>query len=108
MAIRAGQLNKRVTVQAPTRASDSRGGFTETWTDLDTIWAAIWPASAKESMLSDKETMVATHRIRIRYRSAFSNRWRIKFGNRYFAIQSIINPSEQNEALDLLCTETSK
>lgn len=106
--MRAGQLKKRVTIQHPTRVSDSMGGFTETWTDDATVWAAIWPTSAKEQQLALKETMNITHRIRIRYRSVFRNGWRLKFGERYFAIQSIINIEERNEWFDLLCVEAPK
>ena len=81
------------------------GGFINSWTDADNIWAAIWPISANERVKSDKVTMNITHRIRIRYRSVFRPSWRIKFGYRYFSINSIINPNEKNEILDLMCME---
>jgi len=83
------------------------GGFTDTWTDAATIWAAIWPTSAKEIIAANATTMVVSHRIRIRYRSVLQAVWRIKFGNRYFAIVSIINQNEANEYLDLMCKEAT-
>lgn len=103
----AGDLNKRITIQYPTKASDSMGGITEVWTDSDTIWAAIWPTSANELRQSMQTDMVITHRIRIRYRSVLRSAWRLKFGNRYFNIVSIINPNERNEWLDLMCKEVA-
>ena len=103
--MRSGDLNKYITIQHPTKASDGMGGFTETFTDADSIFAAIWPISATELVRSMQQTMEITHRIRIRYRSAFRPDWRIKFGNRYFNIVSIINPNEKNELLDLMCRE---
>ena len=103
--MRSGDLNKYITIQHPTKASDGMGGFTETFTDADSIFAAIWPISATELVRSMQQTMEITHRIRIRYRSAFRPDWRIKFGNRYFNILSIINPNEKNELLDLMCRE---
>jgi len=100
-----GDLNKRITIQYPTRVSDGMGNFTETWNDSDTIFAAIWPVSAKEQIQSMQNVMEITHRIRIRYRSVLRPDWRLKFGTRYFAILSVINQNERNEWLDLLCKE---
>ncbi len=102
-----GRLDKRVTVQYPTKVSDAMGGFTLTWTDHGTIWAAIMPVSANDMIQAAQQVMNITHRIRIRYRSKFKTSWRIKFGLRYFAVVSILNPNEHNEWLDLLCREAA-
>lgn len=107
MAIKAGQLNKRITLQAKGKVPDDYGGVTVTWTDIATVWAALWAKSGIEKSLSMQETMTITHQIRIRYRSAFSQAWRIKFGNRFFNIISIKNPNEHGEMLDLMCKEVS-
>ena len=98
-------LNKYITLQQSTRVSDGMGGFTLTYADVASLWAAIWPISANETVAANATTMVVSHRIRIRYRSAFSPDYRIKYGTRYFAIVSIINPNERNEWLDLMCKE---
>lgn len=100
-----GALNKRVTWQYKTKTPDGMGGFTEIYVDAGTVWAAIWPVSANEVIAASATSMVVTHRIRQRFRSGFKPSWRLKFGNRYFAVVSIINPSEKNEWLDLLCKE---
>ena len=102
-----GQLNKLVTIQYPTVVPDAMGGFTDTWVQAATAWAAIWPTSAKETVESNSLAMVVSHKIRIRHRSVFKPEWRIKFGNRYFSIVSIINPNEKNEWLDLMCKEAT-
>ena len=103
--MRIGSLNKRIMLQYTTKVSDDMGGFTSTWTNAATVWAAIWPISAREQVQSMKETMTISHRIRIRYRSVLKPDWRVKFGNRYFNIVSIINQNEKNEMLDLMCKE---
>ena len=105
--MRIGDLNKRIELQAATRVSDGMGSFTETYSTIATVWAAIWPISANELVRSMKETMEISHRIRIRYRSALRPDWRLKFGNRYLNIVSIINPNEKNELLDLMCREAA-
>ena len=102
-----GDLNKRIEIQAATKASDLMGSFTETWGTIATVWAAIWPLSATETVQSMQTGMTISHRIRIRYRSTFLPFWRLKFGNRYFNIVSILNPNEKNEYLDLMCKEST-
>jgi SPP1 family predicted phage head-tail adaptor len=105
--MRIGELNKLVTIQYQTKATDSMGGFTVTWADLGTVWAAIWPVSAKETVQAGQNIMAITARVRIRYRSGFKPDWRIKYGDKYFSISSIINPEMRNEWLDLLCREVA-
>jgi len=65
------------------------------------------PVSAKEMMQTDRTVMTITHRIRIRFRNTVRASWRIKFGNRYFNIESILNPNERNEWLDIMAKEVA-
>lgn len=105
--MRIGDLNKRITLQYQTKVSDGMGGFTTAWTDAATIWAAIWPTSANEVVQANSLSMVISHRIRIRYRSVLKSSWRIKFGDKFYAIVSIINPNMSNEYLDLMVKEAA-
>jgi SPP1 family predicted phage head-tail adaptor len=101
-----GDLNKLIDIIGTTRTGDGMGSFTESdVTIASNVWCAIWPISAKELIQSMQNVMEITHRIRIRYRSTFRPDWRIKFGNRYFAILSVINPNERGEWLDLMVKE---
>ena len=102
-----GDLNKRVEIQVPTKTTDGMGGFTVVFGTTTTIWAAIWPVSASEQVKANATTMTISHRIRIRYRSAFKSSYRIKFGTRYFSIVSILNPNERGEWLDILAKESA-
>jgi SPP1 family predicted phage head-tail adaptor len=104
----AGILNKRIDIQGITKTTDGMGGFTETYTTIaSSVAAAIWPVSGKEQIQAGQNKMTITHRIRIRYRNNMKSAYRVKFGDRYFDIESIINPSERNELLEMLCKETS-
>lgn len=104
-----GKLNKRIDIEAPTRIGDGMGGFTDTWTTvLSSIAAAIWPVSGKEQIRDMQNAGAITHKIRIRYLSVLRASWRIKFGNRYFAIVSPpIDPDMAHRWLDLLCVEST-
>ena len=87
--------------------SNGMGGFITSYSTTATIFAAIWPVSAAETVQSMQPTMTISHRVRIRYRSVLRASWRIKFGLRYFNIVSVINPNEKNEMLDLMCKEAT-
>jgi len=108
-----GKLNKRIKIQSKAQTADNMGGFIDTWSDLATLWAAIWPTSAAEFIRANQATMEITHRIRIRYqRFEIKPSYRIKFtdtvqGDRYFNIVSIINPNEKQEWLDIMAKETT-
>lgn len=109
--MKIGDLDKQIDLQAETKVADGMGGFTIVWTSMlpvnTLIWAAIWPTAANEVVAANAKSMVISHRIRIRYRSVMKASWRIKFGNRYFAIISILNPNEANKYLDLMCKEAA-
>ena len=103
-----GDLNKRIDLIATTKVGDGMGGITETdITVASSIPAAIWPTSAKDITAMNSKTMIISHRVRIRYRSVLRSSWRLKFGNRYFAIVSIIDPNEKHQWLDLMCNEAA-
>ena len=101
------ELNKRITIEAPTKVPDGGGGFTTVYTDIATVFAAVWPTSANEITAANATTMVVSHRIRIRWRSVMRSSWRIKFESRYFSIVGITSPNEAREWLDLLCKEAA-
>lgn len=105
--MKIGDLDKRITLQYQTKTPDGMGGWNLTWVDQAVIWGSLWPTSANEVVAANATSMVISHRIRIRYRSVMKSSWRVKFGNRYFAIVSILNPNEGNEYLDLMCKEAA-
>ena len=105
--MRIGDLKKRILLQSPVRTPDGVSGFTLTWKDEDIIWAALWPLSANETVQAMQTGMIVSGRIRIRYKADLKASWRIKYGNRYLNIVSIINPNEKGEYLDLLVKEAA-
>lgn len=103
--MRIGDLNRRLTLQSPVSVSDGMGGFTTTWKTESIVWGSLWPTSASERIQSQAPTLVITHRIRIRYHKTIAPSWRIKYGNRYLSIVSIVNMNESDRQQDLLCRE---
>ena len=103
--MRIGDLNKRITLQYQTKTPDGMGGFTVVWVDAATVWAAIWPVSATETIQAAQATMTITHRVRIRFRAVLKASWRVSWAGRYFNVVSIIDPNMAHRWLDLMCKE---
>jgi len=100
-------LNKTIILQYKTMVPDGMGGYTTTWADAATVWAAIWPISANEQIQAMGQQMTITHRIRIRYRNTIKASWRVKFGDRYFNIVSVVDPNMAHRWLDIMVKEAA-
>lgn len=104
MALLAGVLRKRVTIQTLTQVSDGGGGFTEDWTDTATVWARVEPLDGTERFEAQQVSSALSHRVTIRHR-AVTPQQRLKYGTRIFRINAVLNPEERDEMLHLLCEE---
>ena len=104
----AGKLRHRVNIQQQVTTQDSYGEAVNTWTDIySSISASIEPISGKEFFSGEKYNMEISHKIRIRYKSGIYPKQRVKFGSRYFDIETIINWQERNIEQQLMCKEVS-
>lgn len=107
--MRAGPLDKRVTLQSPGGAGDAYGERSTTWTVVATVWASITPLSARELMAGGQLQGEITHRIQLRYSSTTASitaDWRVVYGSRVFVLAAPPrNVNESNDMLELLCSE---
>ncbi len=98
--ISKGLYNNTLTLQSVTRTDDGIGGYTETWTDVGSFKARISPLSSAERLAQDKTTQVTTHRIYCD-NMIVTTADRIKWGDYYFEIIGITNPSEAYSHLEI-------
>lgn len=104
--IRIGKMRKRITLQTEgSPSADGGGGFTQSWTDIDTVWGSIIPLSEREVQLSEAAKGVVTHKITIRHRTDVDTGDRISFGSRIFNIKGAINVEEKGRHLEMVCEE---
>lgn len=80
--MRAGQLDKRITIKEVLLTRDAIGGYTKTVNARGTFWAKITPVSASEPYLHDQLQHSITHRITTRKFSLGANGG--FFGARFF------------------------
>jgi len=103
--MRAGSLRHKITFQQLTVANDTWGHSAETWTDQVTTYAALWTLRGTERMESLKLDNEITHKIRVRYKRDLNPKMRIKFGERYFNILSMIDPDERHIYYEIMASE---
>ena len=104
--MQAGKLRQRIILQQPAAGSNAIGEVINTWADVATVWSAIEPATGSWYYAGQQAESKVDGRVRIRYRADVLPTWRIKFGDRYLSIVSILNPQERNKELTLMYLES--
>lgn len=102
--VTVGGLKKRVTILKQVRVSDGQGGFTETWQEVGTVWAAIEPISGREYYEAMQLASDVTHRVRMRYMDLTPHE-KIKYDDRVFDIIAVIDVNMEHRELEVLCNE---
>jgi SPP1 family predicted phage head-tail adaptor len=102
--MRAGRLRHRVEIQRQTNTIVD-GEQVGDWTTYARVWAGIEPINGREKLQSDAIQQDISHRIVLRYLADLSPKHRIKFDNRIFDINSVVNAAERDVSMELLCTE---
>jgi head-tail adaptor len=107
--VRIARRPHRVRLQAPTRVSDGKGGFTEDWLDLSppALFVGIAPASGQDLERLSTGTVIATgsHVITGPWHPQVTTMCRLVLGTRIFQVVGIANREERNIDMVLLCVE---
>lgn len=94
--MRAGTLRHRLEIQAP---SDEDVGDTgnpdTTYAVQGVVWGRIEPLSVTERLRAEQVAATATHLVTIRHFPQLTQKSRFRFGQREFAIESIIAPESR-------------
>lgn len=107
MAIRAGKLRHKITIQKRSATTDEYGGESDVWTDFLTVRASVEPLQGREFYASQQMQAETTIRFRIRYAAGITPQMRVSYGGRFFNISSIINPDEANHELHIMAVEVA-
>lgn len=110
--MQAGKLYHRITFLSSTSTQNSVGETIPVWTtQVCTVWASIKPLSGKQLALAQANTVTstATHEVVMRYHPAVVGQlnYRVKFGNRVFRVNSILDTEELGYELRLTVTEVA-
>ncbi len=103
--MRAGRLNKRVTIETLTETVDGSGQAIKSWSEFARPWASIDPINGREYFSGNQVKETMTVKIKIRYQSGITNKMRVNHGGKLYNIEGMVNIFERDKELILLCSE---
>lgn len=98
-------LRHRLVLEERVSVADGGGGATESWTELVTVWAAMYPKSGLEREAADRLGARAATDITIRYRSGVTTDMRFRLGTRHFNIRAVLDVDGRRRWLKCTCEE---
>jgi len=101
----AGEMKNRLLFQKRARATNSMGGYIDTWSTLCTIWGRYRQLTGREAILQQQLNPLVTVEVIIRYRTDINTDRRLYYMNKYHNIISVIDINNRHEHLRLLCEE---
>lgn len=88
--IEIGKYNERIDILSPTETRSFSGESVMTWgTTLGTFWAQVEGLSSRDVLQAQQANVIATHRIRIRYRSDVTHLHRVVWRGRTMELASV-------------------
>jgi head-tail adaptor len=82
----AGDLNRRLTLEAPSDTDDGAGGVTRDYAAAASLWAQLLPLSARADAAADSLGGALRYRIVVRAGAVITTRHRLRDGARIFRI----------------------
>lgn len=102
----AGRLRKKVIIYGYKEIDSLLGGKKVILAQKATVRAEMKPIRGTEYMEYYRDTNALQYKVTIRYRSDLTEKDVLLYEDRQFEINSIINVSEDNVALEIYCTES--
>jgi SPP1 family predicted phage head-tail adaptor len=103
--MRPGKLRHRVTIQKIESVRKPGGTYEPQPVDVATVWANIIPKRGTERYQAQQIESELSHTIVLRYRSDVTPQMKIKYGDRLFDIESVINVGERNRKMEIEAIE---
>lgn len=98
--MRAGKMDRLITIQTFTTTQNDYGEPVETWTTLASVWAERVPMSGREAFAADQLAALSLVKFKIRYRSDVDTKNRILDAGSYYDIRSV-GIIGRNEGLEI-------
>lgn len=105
--MRAGQFNRRITLQRRTPGTGPIGQPINTWEVVATVWASVRHASGLETIKADALTSVVKASIRIRFREDVSAGMRVALAGVFYDIRAVLPDLVGRQYVDLVCEVAS-
>jgi SPP1 family predicted phage head-tail adaptor len=100
----AGDLNRRLVLEAPAEADDGAGGVTRLYEVVTTLWAQVVPRSAVSSTAADRLGAVVRYRVIVRARQEITIKHRFHDGAHIYRIIAV-RPTADRRFLEIEAEE---
>ena len=87
--MRAGKMDRWITIEQFTAVQDSYGQETETWTEFAKVWAEKVDIKARERFAAAQDIAEETTRFRLRWLAGITPKMRIVLDDKTFNIEGI-------------------
>ncbi|MCR5858913.1 phage head closure protein [Mesorhizobium sp. J428] len=99
MRVDPGELRTELVLEEASRTPDGAGGFTESWTQIATVFARLQAIVAREKFGADQTIEEVTHRVTIRHRPDVASGMRFVMGDRILSVLTVHDPDETGRYL---------
>jgi len=99
MRVDPGELRTELVLEEASRTSDGAGGFTESWTQIATVFARLQLIVVRERFGADQTIEEVTHRVTIRHQPDVASGMRFVMGDRILSILTVHDPDETGRYL---------
>lgn len=112
--MRAGQLDRRVTVLRPVETRSASGEVVTSYEadtdigDQGRVWASILPLSGNRFFAADQIQSKVSHELRVRYQDGYRTHHRIRYEAepgkfQEFAVEAVLPIASDRARLSLMC-----
>jgi SPP1 family predicted phage head-tail adaptor len=105
--LRAGSLNRLVTIKSLVVGQDAIGQPTSTWQDFAREWANIRHQTGLENIQADAQTSTAKASIRMRKRADVTAAMRVYLDATIYEIKAVLPDEWRRDRMDLSCERVS-
>jgi len=103
MIDQAGQLDRRITLQTFSEATDAVGQEVKSYSTLATVWAKVVEKIGKESEEGDMIAATKKVEFMIRYRTDVNEEMRISYNSNIYKIKAIQSADARKAFLKIVC-----
>jgi SPP1 family predicted phage head-tail adaptor len=102
-----GAMDIRAVLQNQVRTGDGGGGFSESWSNLATVWIALEVVGAQDVFGPDRQESRTRYRVRLRRRGDVAAGMRLTTAARILRIYGVLDEGPRAQAMTLLCEDAS-
>ena len=100
--MRAGELDRLITIQTPTKGKDTEGVPVVTWSDFATVYAKVTPAASNERYRDQQNVLSDDQLFRIYYLDGVTSEMQIIYNGLAYEIEGAPKEVGRLEGMEII------